>query len=153
MGSGDDPFEEDDLQDFIFSIFLPVSTSLVVDKTTSQLKLILRFVQVRPIVLTRTGEKLFATNYWATMQKPPPPPPPPPPLVSDDEYDEDLREPRIKLLEEDIARMLKIWSIFAIYHGFKELASSISKTNDLPCALKLKAPKQQMQINDYFKPN
>ena len=42
---------------------------------------------------------------------------------------------------------------FTVYHGFEEVASSISKTNDLLCAIKLKAPKRQMQINDFFKSN
>ena len=73
-------------------------------------------------------------------------------IPSDDEYDEDLKEPRIKSLQEAIGNAEDLRN-FAIYHGFEELASSISKTNDLLCALKLNAPKRQMQINDYFKPN
>ena len=69
----------------------------------------------------------------------------------DDEYDDDLKEPRIKSLQEAIGNAEDLRD-FTLYHGFEELASSISKTNDLLCALKLDAPKRQMQMNDYFKP-
>ena len=72
-------------------------------------------------------------------------------MRSDDEYDDDLKEPSIKSLQEAIGNAEDLRD-FALYHGFEELALSISKTNDLLCALKLNAPKRQMQINDYFKP-
>ena len=73
-------------------------------------------------------------------------------IPSDHEYDDDLKDPRIKSLQEVIGNAEDLRD-FALYHGFEELALSISKTNDLLCALKLYAPKRQMQINDYFKPN
>ena len=71
--------------------------------------------------------------------------------VSDDEYDRDLQEPEIKSLTEAIGHAEDLRN-FAIYNGYEELAQSISKTNDLLCALKLNAPRRQMQIEDYFKP-
>ena len=72
-------------------------------------------------------------------------------IPSDEEYDEDLKEPKIKSLQEAIGNAEDLRD-FAMYHGFEELASPISKTNYLLCALKLNGLKQQMQINDYFKP-
>lgn len=46
--------------------------------------------------------------------------------------------------------MLRISGI-SQFHEYLELEISISKTNDLLCALKLSALKRQMCIEDYFK--
>ena len=71
--------------------------------------------------------------------------------VSDDEYDRDLQEPEIKSLTEAIGHAENLRN-FAIYNGYEELDQSMSKTNDLLCALKLNALRRQMQIDNYFKP-
>ena len=71
--------------------------------------------------------------------------------LSDDEYDRDLQEPEIKSLTEAIGHAEDLRN-FANYNGYEEVAQSISKTNDLLCALKLNAPWRQMQFEEYFKP-
>ena len=71
--------------------------------------------------------------------------------VSDDEYDRDLQEPEIKSLTEAIGHAEDLRN-FAISNGYEELAQSISETNNFFFALKLNAPRRQMQIEDYFKP-
>ena len=71
--------------------------------------------------------------------------------MSDDEFDGDLQKPEINSLTE-ATEHAKHLRHFALYKGYEKLALSISKTNDLLCALKLDAPRRQMQIEDYFKP-
>ena len=61
-------------------------------------------------------------SYWATMLKNSSDIA----IRSDDEYDDDLKEPRIKSLQETIGNAEDLRD-FALYHGFEELASSISK--------------------------
>ena len=54
--------------------------------------------------------------------------------VSDDEYERDIQEPEIKSLTEAIQHAEDLRN-FTIYNGYEELAQSISKANDLFCAL------------------
>jgi hypothetical protein len=71
--------------------------------------------------------------------------------VSDDEYDGDLQKPEINSLTEAIGHAEHLRH-FPLYNGYEELALSIFKTNYFLCALKLDAPRRQMQMEDYFKP-
>ena len=52
--------------------------------------------------------------------------------VSDDKYDQDFKESKIKSLTEAIGHAEELRR-FALYHRYEELASSISRTNDLLC--------------------
>ena len=74
--------------------------------------------------------------------------------MSDDEFDVDgnLRKPESNSLTEAMEHAEHLRH-FELYNGYEELALSISnKTNYLLCALKLDAPRRQMQIEDNFHP-
>ena len=68
---------------------------------------------------------------------------------SDDEYDNDIGLPTITLLTEATMHGEKLWH-FAQFHGYQELALTISKANDLITELKLNGLRCQTHIEDYF---
>ena len=121
----------------------------VVQKIRSQPKMILKFVLHTLIVLTQTGGN--SSQLIIRRKREDSPTSPMALSVSNDEYDKDFKESKIKSLTEAIGHAEELLR-FALYHGYEELASSISRTNDLLCTLKLNAPRRQMQIGDYFKP-
>ena len=145
----DDPFEGDDVQD-LQQLLARVDESCSAEEYISaedDLEVCGGFIDssdpnwretFRDEILGDNSEELPSSSDMA--------------IPSDDEYDEDLNEPKIKSLQEAIENAEDLRH-FAVYHGFEEVASSISKTNDLLCAIKRKAPKRQMQINDFFKSN
>ena len=68
--------------------------------------------------------------------------------MSDDEYDRDFEEPAIRSLTEAMTYCKKLRN-FAKFHGYQELALTISKANDLLCDLKLSGPQRQTHVAAY----
>lgn len=69
--------------------------------------------------------------------------------VEDDEFDPELKLPVIKTVSkaEEIAEQLKD---FAQFHGYEELSLTLSKVNDLLHEIKLRGPKSQTTITEFF---
>ena len=71
-------------------------------------------------------------------------------MCGDDDFDKEVEQPDVKSLTEALEYREKLRK-FAQFHGYQELALSVSKTNDLICDLKLHAPHRQTNIEEYFK--
>ena len=69
--------------------------------------------------------------------------------LSDDEYYNVIEPPAITSLTEAMMHGEKLRH-FAQFHGYQELALTISKANDLIAGLKLNGPRRQTHIEDYF---
>lgn len=67
-----------------------------------------------------------------------------------DEYDPELKPPAIKTVAqaEGLAEQLKD---FAQYHGHEELSFTLSKVNDILHKIKLRAPKSQKTVTEFFR--
>ena len=67
----------------------------------------------------------------------------------EDEYDVELKQPTIKSVSE-AANMAEQLSDFAQFNGQQELSLALSKVNDILSDIKLRKPKQQTLISNYF---
>lgn len=67
----------------------------------------------------------------------------------DEYYDPELKEPAVKTVAQAVglAEQLKD---FAQYYGHEELSFTLSKVNDMLHEIKLRAPKHQKTITDFF---
>ena len=67
----------------------------------------------------------------------------------EDEYDFELKQPTIKSVSE-AANMAEQMRDFAQFEGHQELSLALSKVNDILSDIKLRKPKQQTLISNYF---
>ena len=67
----------------------------------------------------------------------------------DDDFDPELKQPVIKTVSkaEEVAEQLKD---FAQYNGHEELSFALSNVSDLLHQIKLRSPKSQTTITDFF---
>ena len=68
----------------------------------------------------------------------------------DGDYDKELKEPSIKSLAEAL-RITDQLRHFAQFNEYQDLALAVGKANDVISSLKLRAPKRQTALTDYFK--
>ena len=128
----DDPFEGDELQDLqelLNNVEVPCSAEEYMS-IEDDLEVCSGYVDTsdpnwRELVrdeLVGDNLSVFTTNSDTASS------------VSDDEYDGDVQKTEINSLTEAIDHAEHLRH-FALYNGYEELALSISKTNDLLCAL------------------
>ena len=67
----------------------------------------------------------------------------------DEYYDPELKEPAVKTVAQAV-RLAEQLKDFAQYYGHEELSFILSKVNDKLHEIKLRAPKYQKTITDFF---
>ena len=70
--------------------------------------------------------------------------------AEDDDFDKEVEQPSIKSLSEAM-KLVEQLQHFAQFHGYQELSLSLGKSNDQIYALKLRGPKRQTRMQDFFK--
>ena len=67
----------------------------------------------------------------------------------DEYYDPELKEPAVKTVAQAVGLAEQLKDV-AQYYGHEELSFTLSKVNDILHEIKLRAPKYQKTITDFF---